>query len=59
MASTGGDMRVYQLSSVGLDGASHFSFGLVASFSALRISHHILVGLSLPMVRGGEGTKPQ
>lgn len=24
-----------------------------------KLSHHILVGLSLPMVRGGEGTKPQ
>lgn len=34
------------------------TFGLSALFPVLS-SHHILVGLSLPMVRGGERTKPQ
>ena len=34
-------------------------FWLAATFPVLRPLHHILVGLSLPMVRGGEGAKPQ
>lgn len=36
-----------------------FTFWPVHLVPCAELSHHILVGLSLPMVRGGEGTKPQ
>lgn len=40
----------------------HHFLGLEATSRLVpcaKLSHHILVGLCLPVVRGGEGTKPQ